>query len=303
MTHVLTIGHILVDVRVLVDDFATTDRESKIINISNGLGGSAANVACGIVKLGGKASVIGKIGMDSFGRLAVDELIKYKVDISGVRVSMTDPTGFTIVLVNQNGNVIMYGFKGAAEKLSPDEILSSFFKDVNFVHIASLRMDSSVKAAKIAKENKAFVSFDPGRVLSRQGSDYLKKIFRYIDVLLVNHEEAELLTGLKDFKRAAKKLHEEGVKNVIVKLGSKGVYSLTEREEIFVEAYKVKAIDTTGAGDSFASGLITMLGEGANMYDSIKFANAVAAIKVQRLGAQQIPTRDEVEDFITKNRK
>ncbi|MCD6563366.1 MAG: hypothetical protein J7K23_05565 [Thermoproteales archaeon] len=110
MFKVLTIGHILADIRVLVDDFATTDRESKILNISNGLGGSAANVACGIVKLGGTANIIGKIGMDSFGRLAVDELIKNHVDISGVRVSMTKPTGFTIVLINQRGNIIMYGF-------------------------------------------------------------------------------------------------------------------------------------------------------------------------------------------------
>ena len=300
MFKVLTIGHILADIRVLVDDFATTDRESKILNISNGLGGSAANVACGIVKLGRTANIIGKIGMDSFGRLAVDELIKNHVDISGVRVSMTKPTGFTIVLINQRGNIIMYGFKGAAEKLSPEEILPLFFKDVEFVHIASLRIDSSLHAAKIAKEKNIVVLFDPGRVLSRRGMLYLKKIFRYIDILLVNHEEAELLTGLKDFRDAGQLLSKEGIKTVIIKLGGKGVYYLSNGNENFVKAYKVNAIDTTGAGDSFASGLITMLGKKARIDEAIKFANAVAAIKVQRLGAHQIPTMDEVDEFIRK---
>ena len=76
----LTIGHILADIRVLVDDFATLDRESKIINISYGLGGSAANVAVGAIRLGERSKIIGKIGMDSFGRLAVDELLKNKVE-------------------------------------------------------------------------------------------------------------------------------------------------------------------------------------------------------------------------------
>lgn len=298
MYDAVTVGHILVDTRVLVDDFATTDREVPIKELSYGLGGSAANVAVGITYLGGRAAVVGKIGIDSFGRLAIDELMRKGVDTSYVRVDLTGATGFSIIIVNREGKIVMYGSKGSAEMLTPNEVLDEALEKGKIVYIASLRADTAARAAAKGRGMGKLVMFDPGRVQVLQGIEGLRDVLRGLDVLLVNSEECRMMSGEEDFRGGSSKIQREGVAKVVVKLGSKGVYVREEDTEYLVQAYKVKAVDTTGAGDSFSAGVIRALSEGKSFEEAVTFGNAVAAIKTTRLGAQAIPTREEVEAFI-----
>lgn len=295
----LSIGHILIDTRVRVSDFGCEERENKILDLNYGVGGSAANVAIGFTRLGGRCTLVGKIGMDSFGRMAVDELMKENIGLDHVKVDMIEKTGFSIVLINSRGEISLFGSKGAAENLEPADIISIKPGGCEYAHIASLRMDTSIAAAELAKRDGLFVTFDPGRELSTRGIQFLIPIFPHLDLLLLNSKEALALTGIEDPEQSAAALRKAGAKNVIVKLGGRGVYFLTDKDEGIAPAYKVEAIDTTGAGDAFATGLLISLGEGFDFKEAIRYASAVAAIKVTRLGSHSIPAKKEVEEFLS----
>lgn len=303
MSDVVTIGHILMDMRVLVDEFATPDKEATVYDIKYGAGGSAANTAVGVVRLGKKASVIAKVGMDNFGRLVLEEVMTKGVDISGVKIKVGGDTGFTIVLINSHGEIIMYGYKGVSEELLPDDIKRELIEKARHVHIASLRIDTTVYAAKIARKLGKKISWDPGRKIARLGLEKLAEIIGLSNIVLLNEKEAEEMTGYRDYQKAARAIKKYGAEIVVVKRGAKGVYALGPGCEIELPAYKVKAVDTTGAGDSFAAGLIVSLLEGKELREALEFANATAALKVTRLGAQVIPTRDEVEVFLRQQKK
>ncbi|MEM2001648.1 MAG: carbohydrate kinase family protein [Candidatus Methanomethylicaceae archaeon] len=297
---ILSVGHILIDIKLRVRDFSDKDGLSQIRAVKYGVGGSAANVAIGVKRLGGEEGLLGKVGLDAFGRMAIDELMKEGVSLEYVKIDPRCDTGFTIVIINKDGDLAMYGTKGASEELSPEEVSTVSYEGYKFVHIASLRIDSSLAAAKIAKGAGATVTFDPGRELINKGLRNLSPILQYADILLLNMREAGLLTGCDTPEQAAESLAKSGAKGAIIKLGGEGVYYKIYGEEGRVPAFKVKAIDTTGAGDAFASGFLIKMGEGAGPEEAIRFGNAVAAMKVTKLGSHEIPERKEVEEFLSK---
>ncbi len=294
----LAVGHALVDIRFLVKEFAGPDEEASVIKQSRGAGGSAVNVAIDASRLGLKTGVIAKIGFDAMGRLIVDELMREKVDLSGIRIGFGE-TGFTIVIINSRGEISMYGYKGVAEELEPSEINPHLISMAKHLHIPSLRIDTSVEAASIARKNNLTISWDPGRVLAKKGIDKLSEIIGLVDIVLANRHETKLMTGLDDYRKAAAEIKELGPRIVVVKKGGEGVYVLSSDLEKEYSAYKVdEVVDTTGAGDAFAAGLIAGLVKGYSLEKSIKYALAVAALKVTRLGSHEAPCHDEVVKFI-----
>jgi len=295
---VVTVGHALVDIRILVDSFPGIDQESKVLEQSWGSGGSAVNVAIGVRRLGLKSGILAKVGFDSFGRIVVDDLLKEGVDISGLRISLGQ-TGFTIVAINRKGEITMYGFKGAAESLEPSDLSEYAISRARWVHIASLRLDTTIEALRMAEKYGLKTSWDPGRVLAAQGLDKLKPVVSRVNIVFVNEKEARLLTGLEDYKEAARAIASEGVETVIVKRGAKGVYAYGKEIDEDISAYKVEnVLDTTGAGDAFASGFITGVLRGYSLRKSLQYGNAVAALKIASLGSHCVPTHDEVVRFI-----
>ncbi|PLJ78617.1 carbohydrate kinase family protein [Infirmifilum sp. SLHALR2] len=298
---VVTVGHILLDLRFCVDHFATPDRESRISSQSHGVGGSAANVAIGVRRLGGRSTVIGKVGFDDFGKNALEDLVREGVDVSNVKIqAMNGKTGFTIVVIDSTGQIIMYGYKGVAEELLPEEVNTSVFERTKFVHIASLRIDTATHAARVAREKGAFVSWDPGRVQAKLGLEKLRPIISLADLVLPNEIEVREITGEEDLRRAADALLEAGARIVVVKRGGKGVFVATRDEEFEVPAYLPgRVVDTTGAGDALAAGILMGLKK-YPLRDAVRFATVVAGIKVTRLGSHEIPTMQEVEAELRK---
>jgi len=295
---VVTVGHVLLDIRFLVNRFVGPDEEGVILKETRGVGGSAANVAIGVRRLGFKSAIIAKVGFDPFGRIAVEELMKEGVDLSGLRVGF-GATGFSIVIIDKQGRIIIYGFKGSSEELTPQEVDLNIIKNSRLVHIASLRLDTSVRVAKIANELGKTVSWDPGRVLSMTGLERLKEIIRYTDIVLANEEEVGAMTGENDYRVAAKILRSLGPRLVIVKRGSKGVYVDSHEGCFNMPSLKPpKIIDTTGAGDAFAAGLITAFFRGYSVKEAVRYAIATATLKISRLGSHEIPTHSEVISFL-----
>ncbi len=295
---VVTVGHVLMDIRFVVDRFAGPDEEASIKHQARNVGGCAANVAIGVRKLGGKSGVIAKIGLDSFGRAAIEELMREGVDVSGVRIGM-GPTGFSIVIIDSRGKIAIYGFKGVAEDLKPEEVDESLIARAKYVHIASLRVDTSITAAELAKKHGAKVSWDPGRRLSQLGLEKLADLVKKVDIVLVNEEECFNLTHERDYRVGAKRIKELGPSLVVVKRGAKGIYALSNGFELEMPALPVdRVIDTTGAGDAFASGLLMGLCRGYRLKRALVYALAVASLKVTRLGSHAVPNHEETIRYL-----
>ncbi|ADV64676.1 carbohydrate kinase family protein [Desulfurococcus mucosus] len=295
---VVTVGHALVDIRIVVNEFPSVDLESKVLNQSWGAGGSAVNVAIGVSRLGMKSSIIARVGFDSFGRIIVDDLLREGVDISGLRIGFTQ-TGFTIVAINNKGEIMMYGYKGAAEELQPEDISEYAISRAKWMHIASLRLDTTMKAIEVARKHGLTISWDPGRVLASQGLEKLRDVVSAVDYVMLNEKEAKLMTGVEDYREAAKTIAGDTSASILLKRGSKGVYVLSKEYTGDIPAYSVEnVIDTTGAGDAFASGFITGILRGYSLRKAVQYGNAVAALKIGKLGSHQVPSHDEVVEFI-----
>lgn len=298
MIDVVAVGHVLLDIRFLVNKFVGPNEEGTILKETRGVGGSAANVAIGIRRLGFKSAIIAKIGFDPFGRIVVEELMREGVDLSGLRVGF-GTTGFSIVIIDKQGQIVIYGFKGSSEELTPQEVDLSIIKDSKYVHVSSLRLDTSVRVAKIAKELGKIVSWDPGRVLSRAGMTRLKEMIKYADIVLANEEEMKAMTGESNYRVAAKILRNLGPRLVIVKRGPKGVYVESDGGCFSVPSLKPpKIIDTTGAGDAFTAGLLSSLLRGYDIEKAVRYAVATATLKISRLGSHEIPTHSKVVSFL-----
>lgn len=296
MYDVVTVGHILLDLRFCVEEFASTDRESPITGYSRGVGGSAANVAIGVQRLGGRAKVVGKVGFDDFGKIALEDLAREGVDISNVKIdALGGRTGFTVVIIDGRGEIAMYGFKGAAEELAPEELPLQSLSNARFLHIASLRLDTSVYAAKAAKERGITVTWDPGRVQAQMGLEKLKPVVSLADIIFPNEFEALAMTGEENLERAMDMLLRAGPRMVVVKMGAKGLYVATRDERFEVPAYRpAKVVDTTGAGDALAAGMLVGL-QRYSLRDAARFATVVAGMKVGKLGSHAIPRIEEIE--------
>ncbi|TAT60308.1 ribokinase, partial [Enterobacter cloacae] len=162
-------------------------------------------------------------------------------------------------------------------------------------------VESVLAAADIAHQNHTTVVLNPApaRVLSDE-------LLARVDIITPNETEAEKLTGIRvenddDAARAAKALHDKGIGTVIITLGSRGVWASVNGEGRRVPGFKVKAIDTIAAGDTFNGALVTALLEGKGMDDALRFAHAAAAIAVTRKGAQpSVPWRKEIDEFLSQ---
>ena len=294
----VAVGHALVDIRLVVSEFPQPDQEADVKKQTWGAGGSAVNVSIAGRRLGLKTAVIAKIGFDNFGRLIVDELLRENVDISGLRIGLL-PTGVTIVVIDSRGNIIMYGYKGVAEDLAPTEVSEYVISKSKWVHVASLNLETTTRVLDIAEKHGVATSWDPGRLISKRPWSELERVVKRVRAVLANEQEYQNMTGVSDYKQAASKVLEAGAEIAVVKRGEKGAYLKTRDVEEEVPAFSVReVVDTTGAGDAFAAGFIAGLLRGYSLRKALSYANAVAALKITRLGSHEAPSHEEVVDFI-----
>ena len=252
-----------------------------------GPGGKGCNQAIAISRLGGKVNFITKLGNDNYGKLAVNNLKKDNIDISNIIISDKNKTGVAGIHVDKNtGKNAITVVRGAPESLSIKEININIIKNSKiFLTQLEIPLDVTFHCLKKAKEESLINILNPAPAC-KLSNDF----FKLVDYFTPNETEAEFYTGIKiinknDAKESAKKLYEMGIKNVIITLGEKGLYYFNGKEEIYMEANQVKAIDTTGAGDAFNGGFSFALLKGKKIRDCLEFANKVAGLSTTKLGA------------------
>ncbi len=254
-----------------------------------GPGGKGCNQAIAIARLGGNTNFISKIGKDAYGELALKTLEKNKISTENIIQDGNQQTGVAGILVDQNtGKNAINVIVGAPSSLQINEIekqINLIKRSKIFLTQLEVPKDVTLHCLKTAKENGCITILNPA-----PASEISKEFYNNIDFFTPNETEAEFYTGIKitsekEAKQAADKLLNLGIKKIIITLGEKGLFYSDGKEEIYLKASAVKAIDTTGAGDAFNGGLAFGLSKEKSIKECLDLANKVAGISTTKLGA------------------
>ncbi|WP_321329397.1 ribokinase [uncultured Ilyobacter sp.] len=264
-------------------------------------GGKGANQAVAVARLGSDVSLIGMVGEDSFGDTLLSVIKKDGVDISGVGRCRDRSTGIATIVVDDDANnsiIVVPGANFEIEKEDIDANIKLYENSEIVVHQLETPLDIVEYSLKISKKlgKTTILNPAPAKAMSDE-------IIKNVDYLIPNETELELLSGVpvktkEDILKACRKIMTKGVKKLIVTLGSKGAIYVDGEGSREFGVYKVDAVDTTAAGDSFIGGFTAALSKGESIEKAMDFATKVGAITVTREGAQtSLPTLDEVMNF------
>ncbi|AMV42513.1 ribokinase [Paraburkholderia caribensis] len=266
-------------------------------------GGKGGNQAVAAARLGAQVAMIGCVGADANGAQLCAGLEAEGIDCSALETSATAPTGVALIIVDdgsQNAIVIIAGSNGEvtpATLARHETVLAAAQVVICQLETPPAAVHAALSAARRIGKT---VILNPAPATGPLPADWLP----LVDYLIPNELEAATLTGLPvatpaDANAAADALRRAGARNVIVTLGAQGVVAaLGEAAPQHFDAPRVKAVDTTAAGDTFIGGFAAQLARGADVADAIRFAQRAASISVTRAGAQpSIPTRAEVGDI------
>lgn len=298
---ILVIGSANIDMVVKSERFPEAGETILGGNFQMYKGGKGANQAVSAAKLGGDVSFICKLGNDEFGTICIDQYKKVNINVDNILIDKEISTGVAMISVNFDGENKIVVAPGANHSITKKEILNLKETITNFDFIV-LQLEIPIEIVglilKIAKRNKIQVILNPAPAL-KLPSTFFEGLF----LITPNQNEAEKLCGIPvdgndSLVRAAGKLQNSGVKNVVITLGERGVYAKTNQFSGILPAPKVKVQDTTAAGDVFNGALTVALANSIPWKEAITFANRAAALAVAKNGAQNSsPTLSELEEF------
>jgi len=273
-------------------------------NLVTVFGGKGANQAVASKRLGGKAVFMTKLGNDHYGKSYRQYLMKNGFASKWILKDKKLPTGIALIELNPEGENRIIVSPGANGSLSENDLkrLGPLWREIKvFVTQLEIPLATVKMGLKMAKEQGALTLLNPS-----PPTRLPYKILSFVDFIVPNEWEAQLLTGIKwkedqDLREMAKKLLEMGTKNVVITLGSKGLFFKNRIEEIRMKAFRVKAVDTTAAGDAFMGALACGLARGKPIREILRFASAAGALATTKLGAQpSLPFRKELDTFLDK---
>ncbi|UCZ53098.1 aminoimidazole riboside kinase [Bacillus shivajii] len=310
---VISLGEALID-------FIPLDNQNETFQKSPG--GAPANVAVGLARLGAKSSFLGKVGDDVLGTFLKETLQSYGVNTDHMHFTKDVRTGVVFVTLGEGGerSFEFYIDPSADRFLGEAEITEDLFTDHQLLHFGSISLISepsksaTKKAVQLAKENGLLVSYDPNLRLGLwENEDVAREnivsMLNKADILKISEEELEFITGEKNIEAGVEKLKDNHISIILVTLGAEGSYVfLHGKESVHVPPMKVDAVDTTGAGDAFVSGMLYQLhlldkplselssDEAAQL---ARFASVSGGLAASTKGAMTaLPTLEEVERIL-----
>lgn len=298
---IIGLGEIAFDWVNEIPHFPQPDEKIDAISQNFFVGGVTANFLADCAKLGAKAGFLGAVGNDEYGKFLLDGLKKNGVDSTCTlkKSGTSSAVNFIMVAKDSGEKIIIQSPYLQKTQLDVADIKKDYFSNAKILHTTAIHTDLALRGIEIARERGMLVSFDLEKQIAIRGVDVLKPVIEGVDILLPNKEGAKTLTVEADIRDAARTLLSWGPKIVIMTLGADGCLIITENDEQQIPAYKVDVVDTTGAGDAFCAGFIVgHVINGMEITDAAGIANAVAACKVQHLGATSgVPTWKEAMEF------
>ncbi|WP_283153831.1 aminoimidazole riboside kinase [Guptibacillus hwajinpoensis] len=314
---VISLGEALID-------FIPLDKDN--LTYQKSPGGAPANVSVGLARLGVNSTFLGKVGDDVLGRFLQETLKNYGVDVSTMILTESARTGVVFVTNAENGerSFDFYINPSADRFLHAEEISDELFERHRILHFGSISMISepSRSATKVAvekaKENGLLISYDPNLRLGlweseERAKETIVSMLSEADILKLSEEELTFITGEEAIEDGIKKLAHYRIPVIFITMGGEGSLVYTPDYSLRVPAMKVKAVDTTGAGDAFVSGIL----HGFNEYEGslsdlsreelkrmTQFASVSGALAAATKGAMTaLPTKTEVEEILLKESK
>ena len=307
---VLCLGAAVVDIPLRPVSREVFDIESyPVDNIAMAVGGDAMNESTIISRLGFKTGLMAAIGDDAAGAFILRSCDEDNIDTEGVTIDPNLNTSINIGLVTEDGErTFITNRNGSLWKENIEHVNFDKIKEAKILSLASifncplLDRKTLEKIFSFAKEQGMTITAD--MIMPRLGEtlDDIAGALQYVDYFFPNYDEACLMTGEKDEAKVADKLFSYGIKNVVMKIGTRGCYIRNKDGVMIVPACKgITAVDTIGAGDNFASGFIAALLQGKDIKECAEYANCTAAIAVQHPGATSgVQNRQMVEDMLKK---
>ncbi len=287
---------------------------SDINSYSFAVAGAELNVAVGMARLGQKVGYYTKLGDDPFGRRVLDVLRKNKISTELIMLSGEKPTGMMLKSKVSEGDPDIFYFRknSAASTINADDIMALDLEGYHAVHMTgiTLAISESAKEAvfaliRRAKNRGIRLSFDPNlRPMLWQNAQNMRETIHSIafqsDLFLPGIKEVVQLTGILEPEAAAEFYLNRGVRAIVIKLGANGAYYDDGSNHGYVSGYKIeKIVDTVGAGDGFAAGVLSGLDEGLSLRQAVQWGNAVGALQLTCAGDNEgLPTRRQLETFI-----
>lgn len=321
MAKIFTIGEALID---FISEQSGVELK-KVNSFQKAPGGAPANVAATVSILGGRSYFIGKLGKDAFGDFLVETLKNTGVGTEYIFRTDKANTALAFVSLKEDGEreFSFYRNPSADMLLEESEICRDWFRTRDILHFCSVSLvDAPVRKAHIAaieavKKAGGLISFDPNIRLPlwqnhEEYNSIIREFIKYADILKISEDELEFITGIDDEEKAIQWLLQFDIKVLLITRGSSGASAYFSSCEVDAEGFKVKAIDTTGAGDSFIGAFLYKVSSNCtdinnisckDIKDILEFSNAVAALTTMNRGAiSALPSLGNVENFINSRK-
>jgi sulfofructose kinase len=312
---VVGLGQACVDYLGRLAFFPHEDQKTELLEVHRQCGGPASTAMVTLARLGVETAFIGSVSDDAFGVQIVEGLNKEKVDFSHLKITPGFTSQFAFIAIQkETGARTIFWHRGSVPHLKPRDVDLSSFSRAKILHLDGLMIEASIEAARQARKMGMSVVMDAGTM--REGSI---KLVSLVDILIaserfaserfasetfVSETFAEPLVETNAHEKALKALHELGPKTVIITLGPRGSIGWDGGRTLFQNAFPIKALDTTGAGDVYHGAYIYGLLQKWSTSECMRFASATAALKCRAIGARKgIPGLKEVMEFMRQHRE
>lgn len=297
---IVVLGDINIDVVLSVSDYPQPGSDALAARIATRAGGSAANTAIVLAKLGVAVKMIGRVGDDTWGDLTLRALAESGVDVSKVQRDTNLATGLFVIPVTPDGERTMLGYRGANARTDPSPIEPGLFTDVRCLHVSgyalleSPQREAAWRAIDLADRSGAAISLDAGLYPVTVLRDEVRAALPRLSIGVLGMDEARLLVDAETPEEAAAQLVVQGVQLVGLKLGARGCVLADGSRVCRLPAFAALTIDTTGAGDAFSAGLIWGRLRGLSLPAMGVLANALGGLATSVPGSgPALPGRAE----------
>ena len=299
-SRILVVGSANTDMVISAEHFPLPGETMMGHGFMTNHGGKGANQAVAAARLEGNTAFIGKVGDDQFGHSTIEMMKGEGIDVSGLTVTSEQASGVALITIVPSGENSIIVDSGANGLLRPEDITNAekLFEDAGIVLMQlETPIDTLTEAAAMAKKHGAYVVLNPAPAPKEP---LPVELLKNVDLLIPNETEAAYISGVniagdEDLPAAMNEIQKLGVKDVIITVGSRGVCARIDGEMVTVPAFKVKAIDTTAAGDTFCGALCVALSNGKPLVEAIRFGCKASSISVTRRGAQMsMPRLEEI---------
>ena len=299
---VFTIGELLVD--MISNDY---DDSFDCSQYTKCFGGSPANIAMNIKRLGGNSALSSAVGNDGLGDFLINHLKNNNIDTRYIS-KVNNSTSMVLVSKSKTTPVPIF-YRGADYNLQYDDNIEYALKNCKIVHFSCWPISQKNSRQTIekvidkAKENNILIGFDPNYhemiwEKNHNGLEYIKNIISKVDIVKPSEVDAERIFGCDTPKKQVKKFIDLGAKLVIMTLGKDGAIVTNGDETLTFKTFATEIVDTTGAGDAFWSGFYTGLTKSYSLKDSLNLGFATSAFKLKHVGAiANLPTIEEIKDI------